>query len=102
MVAYLTTALCLFADDDYEEVATKVTGALTRFGWWDAGWAVRSASGDQPGAPVLAEFFDSVAAPGEQRRYPGRGCGVGGSSQSMGSMWTCRTRLAGIEEQCES
>src|SRR5918998_443493 len=39
VTAYLTMALCLFADD-YEEVATKVTGSLSRWGCWDAGWSV--------------------------------------------------------------
>src|SRR4249920_1496979 len=34
VVAYLTLALCLFPDDDYTEVATKVTGSLDR---WIAG-----------------------------------------------------------------
>ena len=30
VTAYLTMALCLFSEDDYEEVATKVTGSLDR------------------------------------------------------------------------
>lgn len=68
VTAYLTMALCLFADDDYEEVATKVTGALTRFGCWDAGWQVPSSSGitqarTRLGAPVLEEIFESVVEP---------------------------------------
>src|SRR6266536_1020630 len=68
VVAYLTMALCLFAEDDYEEVATKVTGGLTRFGCWDASWSVPTASGitqarKRLGAPVMAEIFESVAAP---------------------------------------
>lgn len=50
VVAYLTMALCLFAEDDYEEVATKVTGALARFGCWDASWVGAYGVGDQPGA----------------------------------------------------
>ena len=32
--AYLTLGLSLFPDDDYEEVAAKVTGSLDRFGCW--------------------------------------------------------------------
>ncbi|MBM0240537.1 IS4 family transposase, partial [Micromonospora sp. ATA32] len=68
VVAYLTMALCLFAEDDYEEVATKVTGALTRFGCWDAGWSVPTSSGitqarKRLGAPVMAEIFESVVQP---------------------------------------
>jgi hypothetical protein len=68
VVAYLTMALCLFADDDYEEVATKVTGSLSRFGCWDASWTVPTASGitqarKRLGSKVMAEVFEGVAAP---------------------------------------
>lgn len=28
VITYLTLALCLFADDDHEEIATKVTGVV--------------------------------------------------------------------------
>ena len=68
VTAYLTMGLCLFAEDDYEEVATKVTGALSRWGCWDAGWSVPTASGitqarKRLGPKVLAEVFEQVAAP---------------------------------------
>ncbi len=37
VITYLTLALCLFADEeDYEEVAARVTGSLDRFGCWGA------------------------------------------------------------------
>ena len=36
VTAYSTLGLSLFPDDDYEEVAAKVTGSLDRFGCWDA------------------------------------------------------------------
>lgn len=36
VTAYLTMAMFLFSDDDYEEVATKVTGSLSAWGCWDA------------------------------------------------------------------
>ena len=67
VTAYLTMALCLFADD-YEEVATKVTGSLSRWGCWDAGWSVPTASGitqarKRLGPKVLAEVFEQVAFP---------------------------------------
>jgi hypothetical protein len=66
VVAYLTMALCLFPDDDYEEVATKVTGALSRFGCWDASWRVPTASGitqarKRLGSAVMADVFEGVA-----------------------------------------
>jgi hypothetical protein len=68
VVAYLTMALTLFGADDYEEVATKVTGALSRFGCWDAGWSVPTSSGisqarKRLGAAVMADVFEGVAQP---------------------------------------
>lgn len=36
VVACLTTALCLFPDDDHTEVAVKVTGSLDRWDCWNA------------------------------------------------------------------
>lgn len=35
VAAYLVMALCLFGEDDYTEVATKVTGSLLWWGCWD-------------------------------------------------------------------
>jgi hypothetical protein len=68
VTAYLTMALCLFTDDDYEEVATKVTGALTAWGCWDAGWTPPTAGGitqarKRLGPEVLPEVFENVATP---------------------------------------
>jgi hypothetical protein len=40
VITYLTLALALFPDDDYTEVATRVTGSLDRWGCWDAAWTV--------------------------------------------------------------
>ncbi len=68
VIAYLTLGLCLFGEDDYEEVATKVTGSLSAWGCWDAGWSVPTASGitqarKRLGPKVLAEVFEQVAGP---------------------------------------
>ena len=68
VTAYLTMAMCLFADDDYTEVATKVTGSLSRWGCWNAGWSVPTASGitqarKRLGPKVLSEVFEQVAGP---------------------------------------
>jgi hypothetical protein len=68
VTAYLTMVMCLFAEDDYEEVAAKVTGSLSRWGCWDASWAVPTASGitqarKRLGPKVLAEVFEQVAGP---------------------------------------
>src|SRR5436190_11416532 len=63
VVAYLTMALCLFAEDDYTEVATKVTGSLDRFGCWNAAWSVPTASAitqarKRLGRSVFPEIFE--------------------------------------------
>lgn len=68
VTAYLTMAMCLFAEDDYEEVATKVTGSLSRWGCWDADWSAPTASGitqarKRLGPKVLSEVFEQVAGP---------------------------------------
>ncbi len=68
VVAYLTMAMCLFAEDDYEEVATRVTGSLNRWGCWDAAWSPPTAGGitqarKRLGRKVLAEVFERVAEP---------------------------------------
>jgi hypothetical protein len=66
VTAYLTLGMWLFPDDDYAEVAAKVTGSLDRFGCWDAAWSPPSASGitqarKRLGRAVMAEVFERVA-----------------------------------------
>jgi hypothetical protein len=68
VVAYLTMGLCLFGEDDYEEVAVKVTGSLSRFGCWDASWRAPTSSGisqarKRLGQAVMADVFEGVATP---------------------------------------
>jgi hypothetical protein len=68
VVAYLVMGLWVFADDPYEEVATKVTGALDRFGCWDADWTVPTSSGitqarKRLGAKMMRLVFEQVAEP---------------------------------------
>jgi len=68
VTAYLTLALCLFPDDDYEEVAAKVTGSLDRFGCWDASWSVPTASAiarasKRLGREVFVEIFQRTGGP---------------------------------------
>ena len=65
VAAYLTLGLCLFPDDDYTEVAAKVTGSLDRFGCWDAAWSVPTSSAvtqarKRLGRKVFAELFDAL------------------------------------------
>jgi Insertion element 4 transposase N-terminal/Transposase DDE domain len=65
---YLTLALALFPDDDYEEVAARVTGSLDRFGCWDASWSVPTASAvtqarKRLGPAVFSELFEQTCGP---------------------------------------
>jgi hypothetical protein len=75
VTAYLTLALALFPDDDYTEVATKVTGSLDRFGVWDAGWTVPTSSAitqarKRLGRRVFAELFENTCGPVAGRAGP--------------------------------
>jgi hypothetical protein len=68
VTAYLTMGLWLFPDDDYTEVAAKVTGALDRFGCWNAAWTVPTSGGISQarvrlGRDSLAEVFERVVEP---------------------------------------
>jgi hypothetical protein len=68
VVAYLTLGLCLFPDDDYEEVATKVTGSLDRWNCWNASWSVPTASAitqarKRLGRTVFPELFERTCGP---------------------------------------
>ncbi|MCX5071554.1 IS4 family transposase [Streptomyces sp. NBC_00513] len=88
VTAYLTMALCLFAEDGAEEVAQKVTGSLSELGVWDAAWEPPTSSGitqarERLGRDVLRETFYRVAEPvavGETR-----------------GAWLRQWRLMGIE-----
>ena len=94
VITYLTLALCLFPDDDYTEVATKVTGSLDRWSCWDAAWTVPTTSAitqarKRLGRHVFSELFERTcgpvagrpARPREWRRWAPRGarsCAGGG------------------------
>ncbi len=76
VVTYLTLALCLFLDDDYEEVATKVTGSLDRWGCWNAAWSVPTASAitqarKRLGRKVFPELFERTCGPVAGTAGPG-------------------------------
>ena len=68
VTTYVTLGLALFPDDDYEEVATRVTGSLDRFGCWDAGWSVPTSSAvtqarKRLGRNVFPELFERTCGP---------------------------------------
>ena len=78
VITYLTLALSLFPDDDYTEVATKVTGSLDRWGCWDAAWTVPTASAitqarKRLGRNVFPELFERTCGPVAGRAGPSAG-----------------------------
>src|ERR1039458_1456011 len=68
VVVYLVMALALFADDDYEEAAARLTGTLASWGCWDEGWEVPASGGitqarQRLGFEPMRELFSQVAVP---------------------------------------
>ena len=68
MVTYLTLRLALFPDEDYEEVAARVTGLLDGFGCRDASWSMPTASAitrarKRLGRGVFPELFERTCGP---------------------------------------
>jgi hypothetical protein len=68
VVVYLVMALALFPDDDYEEVAARLTETPASWGCWDDAWGVPTSGGiaqarQRLGAEPMKELFTSVAPP---------------------------------------
>ena len=68
VMVYFVMALALFADDDYEEVAARLTETLTAWGCWDDSWSVPTSGGitqarQRLGYEPLKELFAEVAVP---------------------------------------
>ena len=68
VMVYLVMALALFADDDYEEVAARLTETLAAWGCWDDSWSVPGSGGitqarQRLGYEPMKELFSQVAAP---------------------------------------
>ncbi|MGH4025058.1 MAG: IS4 family transposase [Pseudonocardiaceae bacterium] len=68
VMVYFAMAMALCAEDDYEEVAARLTETLSAWGCWDGQWAVptsggitqaRRRLGDEP----VTELFAQVAVP---------------------------------------
>jgi hypothetical protein len=61
-------AMCLFFDDDYEEVMRKLVGSLKSMGSWQDNWKVPSTSAitqarQRLGLEPMAELFERIAVP---------------------------------------
>ena len=68
VMIYFVMALALFAEDDYEEVAARLTETLTSWGCWDDSWSVPGSGGitqarQRLGYEPMKELFTEVAAP---------------------------------------
>jgi len=68
VMVYFAMALALFADEDYEEVAQRLTETLTVWGCWDARWDVPTSGGitqarKRLGYEPARELFTQVAVP---------------------------------------
>jgi hypothetical protein len=99
VITYLTLALCLFADDDYREVATKVTGSLDRWNCWDAAWTVPTTSAitqarKRLGRHVFSELFERCCGPVAGK--PGPTAQVAALGTARGAFLR-RWRLLGID-----
>jgi hypothetical protein len=67
-MTYFAMALALFADDDYEEVAVRLTETLRDWGCWDDSWSVPTSGGitqarQRLGHEPLRVLFGQVAVP---------------------------------------
>jgi hypothetical protein len=68
VMVYFAMALALFADDDYEEVLSKLVDPLRRWGCWDESWEIPGSSGITQarqwlGSQPLEHLFGIVAQP---------------------------------------
>src|ERR1700747_1808779 len=45
VMVYFAMALALFAEEDYEEVAARLTETLASWGCWDESWSVPTSGG---------------------------------------------------------
>src|SRR5262249_28647174 len=68
VMVYFVMALALFAEEDYEEVATRLTETLASWGCWDESWAAPTSGGitqarQRLGPEPVELLFDQVAGP---------------------------------------
>ena len=68
VMVYFVMALALFADEDYEEVLTKLVDPLRRWGCWDPEWEIPGSSGltqarQRLGYQPVEQVFEAVAVP---------------------------------------
>lgn len=68
VMVYFAMALAVFADDDYEEVLTRLSEPLARWGCWDTAWEMPGSGGitqarQRLGHEPLKYVYEQVAQP---------------------------------------
>jgi len=68
VMVYFVMALALYADEDYEEVAARLTDTLCSWGCWDSAWEVPTCGGltqarQRLGPEPVRGLFSAVAVP---------------------------------------
>jgi hypothetical protein len=68
VMVYFAMAMALFADDDYEEVLTRLSESLSGWGCWDVDWQMPGSGGitqarQRLGPQPLEHLFGEVARP---------------------------------------
>ena len=76
VMVYFVMALALFADEDYQEVAARLTETLRSWRCWDQSWEVPTSGGitqarGRLGYEPLEELFAQVAVPVAEEETPG-------------------------------
>jgi hypothetical protein len=103
VVVYLTMALALYGDDDYEEVMTRLSETLSEWGRWDEAWEVPTSGGITQarvrlGWEVLAELFDRVAVPVAEELTRGAWLGSWRLMAIDGFVWDAPDTAKNVEE----
>ena len=76
VVVYFTLAMCLWADEGYEEVARLLVGGLEKMARWRGAWHVPTTGAltqarARLGADALKALFERVASPTSAQGSPG-------------------------------
>jgi hypothetical protein len=79
VMVYFAMALALFAEEDYEEVAARLTETLASWGCWDDSWSTPTSGGitQAKGWAWELELLPKVAVPVAGALTAGRSCGTG-------------------------
>src|SRR5271156_5767717 len=101
VMVYFAMALALFADDDYEEVAARLTEALRGWDCWDDAGEVPTSggitqAGQGLGFEPLQELFSQVAVPVAEELTRGAFLGPWRLMAIDGFEWDCPATQANI------